>query len=93
MNWFPYVRLVSEKGGQPQSPREGLYFPLLREGFAVWLQLPTAALSATPARLVLHPSGLVDKVACKRVAGREAEWGGFSIDSAQLYVLVKSSLL
>lgn len=84
---------MSEKGGQPQSPREGLYFPLLRGGLAVWLQLPTAALSTTAARLVLHPSGLVDKVVCERVAGREAEWGGFGIDSAQLYVLAKSRLL
>jgi len=62
---------------------------LLRGCFAVWLQLPTAALLATPVRLVLH---LSSSVVCERVAGREAGWGGFSMDNAQLYVLVESRL-
>lgn len=58
----------------------------------MWLQLPTAALSATPARLLLHPSGAVDEAACERVAGRKAGWGGFGIDGAQLCVFAESRL-
>lgn len=41
----------------------------------MWLQLPTAALSATPACLILHPSGSVDEVACERVAWQGSRMG------------------
>lgn len=35
-----------------------------------------------------HPCGPVGKGTCKRVAGREAGWGGFGVDRAQLCVFV-----